>query len=219
MAGSAGGGVYRTLITPVWELYQYNLQVLLMPGIFPETIAGGVVVRDASGNCLSPANVSGAYCPPATFVMDCPMTALPSDCTARLEPRQLNAIISELVSFAECMDPNGPWTCAQVNNLCSAFNAYQISHKIVNVGDTPPASPIDNTSLWWESDSGIFWLYYYDGNTRQWVQVGGQASKALVAINDLPPLGPVHGQLWWESDTGILGLYYDDGNSQQWVQM
>jgi hypothetical protein len=36
------------------------------------------------------------------------------------------------------------------------------------VSDTPPAGPVDNQQ-WWESDTGITWLYYNDGNTKQWV--------------------------------------------------
>jgi hypothetical protein len=41
-----------------------------------------------------------------------------------------------------------------------------------SVSDTPPASPIQG-QLWWESDSGLLNLSYNDGNTTQWVAVGG----------------------------------------------
>jgi hypothetical protein len=36
------------------------------------------------------------------------------------------------------------------------------------VSDTPPGSAKDG-ALWWESDSGLLYVYYFDGNTRQWV--------------------------------------------------
>jgi len=40
------------------------------------------------------------------------------------------------------------------------------------IGEAPPdlAEP---GALWYESDTGIFSIYYDDGNTRQWVQVNG----------------------------------------------
>jgi len=95
-----------------------------MPSIFPEDHAGGVPIRDAVGNPTNPPNVQGAYAPAPAFVSSCPITALPSDCTARIEPRQINAIVSELVSFAECLDPDGPWDCNSLRNLCAAFSVW-----------------------------------------------------------------------------------------------
>ncbi len=38
--------------------------------------------------------------------------------------------------------------------------------------DTPPPSPANGT-LWFETDTGILWVWYDDGNSQQWVQVGG----------------------------------------------
>jgi len=44
----------------------------------------------------------------------------------------------------------------------------------VMVADSPPAAA--QGSLWWESDTGILWLYYNDGTgAGQWVQAGGAA--------------------------------------------
>jgi hypothetical protein len=40
----------------------------------------------------------------------------------------------------------------------------------VAVGTTAPATPADNT-LWWKSDVGVMYIYYNDGNTKQWVVV------------------------------------------------
>src|SRR5262245_10381162 len=95
-----------------------------MPGIFPETAAGGIYIRDPAGNPISSPNVQNAYAPPATFTANCQFTALPSDCTARLEPKQINAIVSEFVSFAECLDYDGPWDCNNPNNVCKAFQSW-----------------------------------------------------------------------------------------------
>lgn len=78
-------------------------------------------------------------------------------------------------------------------------------------------------SLWWESDTGNLYVYYFDGNSEQWVQIGGggggSGGSALVPTTDTPPDAPQDGQLWWESDTGDLFIWFDDGNSAQWVQV
>jgi hypothetical protein len=39
----------------------------------------------------------------------------------------------------------------------------------ITISVTPPVSPTAG-ALWWESDTGILWIYYDDGNTSQWVQ-------------------------------------------------
>jgi len=46
-------------------------------------------------------------------------------------------------------------------------NSYDIF-----IGDNPPPVVVQGTP-WWESDSGILWVWYNDGNSSQWVQVGG----------------------------------------------
>jgi hypothetical protein len=45
------------------------------------------------------------------------------------------------------------------------------------VSPTPPSSPADN-SLWWESDSGMLFLRYNDGNSSQWVQINALPNGA-----------------------------------------
>jgi hypothetical protein len=51
------------------------------------------------------------------------------------------------------------------------------------VADAPPVSPIPGT-MWWESDSGILWIWYDDGNTTQWVEIGGGSSSVSKAYVD-----------------------------------
>jgi len=160
--------------------------------IFPDSgSAGGIVIRDAAGNCLPNANVANAYCPPATFVVTCDMTALPSDCTARIEPRQINAIVSELVSFAECMDPDGPWNCGSTNNLCAAFNSWVATltkNTFIFVGDTPPVGAPQDV-LWWESDTGFLFIHFNDGSSLQWVQIGGNVGATSVVMDQVSIIG------------------------------
>lgn len=116
-----------------------------MPSIFPEANAGGLVIRDAAGNPTHPPGVERAYAPAPGFASSCLLTALPSDCTARIEPRQLNGVVSELTSLAECLDPNGPWDCTSSKNLCNAFTVWSgntTSKAYVDAQDTALANSI-----------------------------------------------------------------------------
>jgi hypothetical protein len=143
--------------------------------IFPDLgTAGAQEIRDATGVCLNPPDVENAYCPAAQFVITpCNPTGLPSTCDARIEPRQINAIVSELLSFAECLDPSGPWNCNSLQNLCAAFTAWAaINVSGIYIGDTPNVGPKVG-QLWWESDTGYLFIWYDDGSTQQWVQVAG----------------------------------------------
>jgi len=141
--------------------------------VFPEVHAGGLEVRDAAGNPVYPPGVEQAYSPLPPFTSTCPITALPSDCTARIEPRQINAIVSELISFAECLNATGPWDCNSLQNLCTAFTAWALINVTgVIVSDTAPVGVKDSV-MWWESDTGNLYINYNDGNTTQWVQIAG----------------------------------------------
>ena len=57
----------------------------------------------------------------------------------------------------------------------------------ITISDTPPASPTPG-SLWWESDTGILYINYNDGNSSQWVVVsaasGGSGSGRLKLVAD-----------------------------------
>lgn len=99
-----------------------------MAGIIPTSGAGGVVIRDAGGECLElvtpPAN---AYCPGASFTTTCQVRYLPSDCDARITPAQINAFESELLCFAETLNPEGNWNCGSLCNLSANFTQWLTS--------------------------------------------------------------------------------------------
>jgi hypothetical protein len=40
------------------------------------------------------------------------------------------------------------------------------------ISDTPPANPTQGQT-WWESDTGKYFINYYDGDTTQWVHING----------------------------------------------
>lgn len=93
--------------------------------------------------------------------------------------------------------------------------------------DGPPAGPLQNGQLWFETDSGNTFAYYVDpgGGPGQWVQVAGSMAVPMppsidgAIISDTPPASPQVGQMWFESDSGRLFVWYNDGTSQQWVQI
>jgi len=118
-----------------------------MPGSFPDLVSGGLVIRDGS-ICTPQPNVLNAYCPPASFTTSCDITALPSDCTARITPAQINAIVSELVCFASTINPDGTWNCASLCNLATNFNAWWVENEphgdgtTITVDGGPASSPL-----------------------------------------------------------------------------
>ena len=95
-----------------------------MAGMFPDLLSGGVVIRNAEGVCIPVVGVQNAYCPPASFVTSCEITALPSDCTGRITAAQINGIVSELLCLGEAFDPDGPWNCESGCNLATMFTTW-----------------------------------------------------------------------------------------------
>jgi hypothetical protein len=49
------------------------------------------------------------------------------------------------------------------------------------VGDTPPATPGPN-QLWWNSTTGVMYLWYNDGNSTQWVPASPAPASSVPAI-------------------------------------
>jgi hypothetical protein len=87
-----------------------------MTGIVPNASSGALIIGST--------NVTNMVTLPATFTVSCPQLGLPNDCTAKITPAQINAMVSELMSLAACFAPDGTWTCTSLTNLCSAFNSY-----------------------------------------------------------------------------------------------
>jgi hypothetical protein len=50
-----------------------------------------------------------------------------------------------------------------------AANLPKILAPSIYTTDNPPINPFDG-DLWWESDTGNTFLYYNDGNSKQWIQ-------------------------------------------------
>ena len=62
----------------------------------------------------------------------------------------------------------------------------------VTTDDNPPAGPLRDGQLWFKASTGVFYVYYDDGNTQQWVQIGSGPQPAtgplsgVVSINGGP---------------------------------
>jgi hypothetical protein len=54
----------------------------------------------------------------------------------------------------------------------------------ISVGTTPPVSPNPN-QLWWQSELGVLFIYYNDGNSTQWVPCSPSTSTAISAQDQL----------------------------------
>ena len=53
----------------------------------------------------------------------------------------------------------------------------------VVIADTPPV-PTPGM-LWWESDTGILWIFYQDADSAQWVQATGSGSPSAAAMEQM----------------------------------
>jgi hypothetical protein len=48
----------------------------------------------------------------------------------------------------------------------------------ITVSDAVPSAPTANTDFWWQSNTGSLKIYYNDGSSNQWVDVGGGGQAA-----------------------------------------
>lgn len=88
-------------------------------------MSSAIPLSSAGAVSSTSSQVENAHTPGPDFNITCDYLALPSNCNARILPSQINAIVSELMSLAECFDPNGTWACNSVENLCTAFTNYR----------------------------------------------------------------------------------------------
>lgn len=83
----------------------------------------------------------------------------------------------------------------------------------VTVGTSAPSTPAQG-DLWWDSDTGLLYVYYDDGTSQQWVD----AASPKVFVSDTAPTG-YEGQLWLDSTDGSMYTYYTDpgGSASSWI--
>jgi hypothetical protein len=59
----------------------------------------------------------------------------------------------------------------------------------VTISDTAPSSPSPG-NLWWESDTGLLYIYYNDGNSSQWVIAAPQPDVSAFVSTNVQSLTP-----------------------------
>lgn len=106
-----------------------------MTNVFPDSNNGGVAVRNPDGTPIPVTNVPNGYVPLPAFTTNCQMMYLQDDCYSRVAPAQINAIVSELICFAEGLTPDGEWDCSSLCNLRTAFEAFIADFASQEIGD------------------------------------------------------------------------------------
>ena len=89
------------------------------------------------------------------------------------------------------------------------------------VSATPPPFPTQGDT-WFDSDTGVAYIWYDDGTSAQWVQLGGGGGGgggASVTVDETAPSSPSLGDLWFDSSDGRTYVYYEDINSSQWIEI
>ena len=65
----------------------------------------------------------------------------------------------------------------------------------IQSGTTPPSAPVSG-ELWWDSETGILYIYYTDTDSSQWVEVSGTpiSFNELNDMDDVVLTSPANGE-------------------------
>ena len=72
------------------------------------------------------------------------------------------------------------------NSSITAWQAKPAAQSPFYTSDTPPANPVVGDS-WFNTNDGTMYVYYYDGNTYQWVEHRSQIAKNQVGLVPIVP--------------------------------
>ena len=129
--------------------------------------------------------------------------------------------VSNALTFSDDEGASSTGTADTVVGFDGDGNIVEIPRSIfatgasVTTSDTPPPLPVSG-DLWLNSTTTQMFVYYNDGDSRQWVSVVASTAP-VVTTSDVPPSSPVSGDLWLDTNTTQMFAYYDDGSSSQWV--
>jgi len=90
-------------------------------------------------------------------------------------------------------------------------------------------NPLEDGDLWFDCDTGLFYIYFVDVDSSQWVEItgdGGNSSNGSVVItSDTAPTvrednsNLQDGDLWFDCNEGGFYVYYSDIDSSQWIEV
>jgi len=124
-------------------------------------------------------------------------TKTPNKPPTNLDPGELSVEMRNptrlWVGVPTDIDPSGKKLLVDVNAVHAATAATT---------QEPPSNP-NQGAFWYETDTGILWLYYDDGNTQQWVQVNGisVSGSGIPAGNVVGPITAAAGNVALFADT------------------
>jgi hypothetical protein len=88
-----------------------------------------------------------------------------------------------------------------------------------NPGPTPPPNPF-NGLLWFNTVNGRLYVWFDDGDSKQWTDISfGLSGGSKVHVDVSPPDSANNGDLWFNTQKGELSVYYNDGDTCQWVNV
>jgi len=96
-------------------------------------------------------------------------------------------------------DSTGQWVTVSTSTNADTSGANVVSQ------DNPPSTP-EEGDLWFNTVTGVLYIYHNDDNTLQWVTVTQSTAStgeggASVVISDTAPSSPDIGDLWFDSTT------------------
>jgi uncharacterized protein YuzE len=84
--------------------------------------------------------------------------------------------------------------------------------------DTAPSSPSDG-DLWYDTDSGGFYVRVVEGASANWVEVGSSGSRGpQIFTQDDSPSVSANGDLWYDTDAGALYIRIVEGSNAVWIE-
>jgi len=87
--------------------------------------------------------------------------------------------------------------------LSTNVTALSAEGASVTTSSTAPSNPSDG-DLWFDEDTGILYVYYNDGNSAQWVDVGaGGGGGGGTSV----PVGGGTDKVFWENDQAVTQNY------------
>jgi hypothetical protein len=89
--------------------------------------------------------------------------------------------------------------------------AWSAINGTMTVSDTPPAAP--DGSLWYESDTGLFYVRVNDGTSVQWVAISGATSGGPIGPQGVPGATGPQGPIGNTGPQGPQGIQGNTGNT------